>query len=63
MIVFEGETTKEIIGQLVGAASMTRFWSRQAQDYPNTAGVFQDQNAKELVDAAMAALKKLPSGA
>lgn len=53
MISFKGLSVNEIIGQLVGACSSTRFWSGLPKEYPSGFGIFQDKPARELVMAAL----------
>jgi len=55
----DATTAAEVIGQLVGACSTTRFWDEMPPDYPSGAGVFVSERAQELVDAALAALSRL----
>lgn len=60
MTMFDDATkVSEVIGQLVGACSTTRFWDEMPPDYPDGAGVFVSERAQELVDAALAALSRL----
>jgi hypothetical protein len=54
------QSISEVIGQLVGLCSTTRFWDQLPDDYPMGAGVFQDQLGASLVDAALARLDQLP---
>lgn len=57
----DAQTPAGVIGQLVGACSVTRLWDEMPQDYPSGAGTFIDDRAKALVDAALAALERLES--
>lgn len=56
------QDTGELLGQLVGACSTTRFWDELPTDYPNGAGTFRDDVAGELVEAAKDALARLAGG-
>jgi hypothetical protein len=58
---FTCDNVPELIGQVIGAASATRFWDQLPEDYPMTAGVFLDANGRELFDAAMVNYRKIES--
>lgn len=52
VVRFDAVTVKELFGQLVGAASSTRFWDKQPANYPFNQGTFVEVNAEALVEAA-----------
>jgi len=60
-IEFTCDNVQELIGQVIGAASATRFWDQLPEDYPRTAGVFLEANGREIFEAAMANYKKIES--
>lgn len=62
-IKFDVETVHELLGQLVGLCSVTRFWDAMPATYPSDAGVFRDVEAGALVEAAMDAYRRLGSEA
>ncbi len=59
MFSSDAMTMEGVIQQAVGAASTTRFWSNQDKDYPNSEGVFLDENARNLAGDIVYALKKV----
>lgn len=56
---FDVSSVGELLGQLVGACSVTRFWDAMPAGYPSAAGVFRDRQAGVLVDAAMDAYRRM----
>ncbi len=58
-VSFDAKTEDELLYQLVGACSSTRFWDGMNVDYPYACGTFIDENAKALAEAAKVHLAKL----
>ena len=58
-VSFRADSVRELFGQLVGVCSSTRFWDEMETRYPYGAGVFQEDVAGRLIDAAMAEYTRL----
>jgi hypothetical protein len=58
----DARTVEELIGQLVGACSTTRFWDEMPPDYPSGAGTFLDRDARSLADEALERYRRLQGG-
>jgi len=59
IIKIDANTIEELFGQLIGAASSTRFWDQLPESYPYGAGIFIDQNGTNLVNAGLIAYQDL----